>query len=143
MEREQRSVVRSGLLEFLASNPVLLDSHSRWLSAGGDRTLDKMLETVRGDLFPYTADQHVQAAFGAWVGGVSWAVRILKNLVVLANNRKEMAELLAQAEGTISPEEREAMMKLYGYSAEDLARFDKATQPAAVNTPRPAKKKEK
>ena len=90
---------RHEVYDYLEENPAVRDALATWLSSGGERTLTKLQGMARGDLFPYTAPQHVQASFGAFLGGVDWAVRTLRNAVAKSLNMEERRRMVAQAEG--------------------------------------------
>jgi len=87
--------------DFLEDNGVAKSALAEWLAKGGSDTLAIMESMARGDLFPYTAPQHVQASFGAFVGGVAWACRTLRNAVEKSNNNEERRRMQLQAEGNV------------------------------------------
>lgn len=124
MEKESAPAIRHELFDYLAAHPEAASSHANWMAAGGERILDLMVNAVRGDMFPYTAEPHVQASFGAFVGGVAWAAKMLRNLVALANNRSEALRMLAQADASLSEEERRILREHYGYSAEEIEKMN-------------------
>jgi tellurite resistance protein len=76
-------------------------------------------------MFPWDQPQHVQASYGAFVGGATWMAKLLRNVVVMANNRSEALRMLAQADGSISEEERRLLREMYGYSDEELESYKK------------------
>ena len=140
MADETKPLLRNELLDYLAGTPSALDAHSRWLNSGGEHILDKAVDLVRGDLFPYNEAPHVQAAFGAFCSGASWMARLLKKLVILTTNRKELAKMLVQAEGAFSAEEKKALRELYGYSDAELADYEKQLAGASPSKPKRVKK---
>ena len=140
MADDVKPLLRNELLDYLAGAPSALDAHARWLNNGGEKILDKAVDLVRGDLFPYNEAPHVQAAFGAWCSGASWMARLLKKLVTLSTNRREMAKMLAQAEGAFTAEEKRALRELYGYTDEELANYEKQTAGASPSKPKRVKK---
>jgi len=115
------AVPRHELFAFLDSNPSVTDAHGAWLAAGGDKLLDLAVNAIRGEMFPYDQPQHVQASFGAFVGGATWMAKLLRNLIAVSNNRAETARVLSQADPSISPEERALLRRLYGLSDEEIA----------------------
>ena len=99
--------------DFLESNPVAKSALATWLAAGGADTLNKLENMARGDLFPYTAAQHVQASFGAFVGGVAWTIRTLKNAVEKSNTNEERRRMQRQAQGHVDYATDEFMDRNY------------------------------
>lgn len=128
METESKPVVRHELFEYIAKNPKALDAHGRWLGEGGEKLLDLAVNSIRGDMFPWTAEQHVQASFGAFVAGAAWMAKLLRNLVVMNNNRSEALRMLAQVDGQLSAEERKILRDNYGYSETELDEYEKKTR---------------
>ena len=107
--------MKDNLFEYVEKNPAVLSEHAKWLDGGGKEILDRLTDMVRGDAFPYTAETHVQASFGAFVGGVSWAVRVLSVLVGLSNDKTERARMVAQSGGSLNEHEMKILEDLYGY----------------------------
>ena len=105
--------MKHDVYDFLEGNAVAKSALSTWLSSGGIDTLDKMEGMARGDLFPYTAPQHVQASFGAFCGGVTWAIRTLKNAVEKSNNNEERRRMQRQAEGNVDQTADALMDRMY------------------------------
>ena len=99
--------------DFLEGNEVAKSALANWLGSGGIDTLDRLEGMARGDLFPYTAPQHVQASFGAFLGGVAWAVRTLKNAVEKSNNNEERRRMQRQAEGNVDQTADALMDRMY------------------------------
>ncbi len=99
--------------DFLEGNGVAKSALAEWLASGGTDTLNLMEGMARGDLFPYTAPQHVQASFGAFVGGVAWAVRTLKNAVEKSNSNEERRRMQLQAEGNVEQIANSILDKTY------------------------------
>jgi hypothetical protein len=123
-DKKQQPPLRHELLDFIRDNSKLADAHAAFIAAGGDRALDLAVHAVRGDMFPWDQPQHVQASFGAFTAGAEWMARLIRQLVVLANNRSEALRTLAQTDGRLSAEERELLKRLYGYTEADLAAAD-------------------
>jgi len=137
MEKTETPVVRHELFEYLARNPKALDAHAAWLDGGGEKLVDLALGAVRGDMFPWDREPHVQASFGAFCAGAAWMAKMLKSLVVMVNNRSEALRMLAQVDGQISAEERRILRENYGYSEQEILEYEKK---AAAG--KPAKKKQ-
>jgi hypothetical protein len=121
---------RTPLDEFLDSNPAFLDAHAQWLAAGGDRFVQAMLRTVRGEAWPFNAEPHTQAAFGAYCAGIQWVARLHEALVPY--NRRRVARLEALASGDQMDsrdmtDEVRALLRESGYTDAELA---------APNTPK-------
>jgi len=130
MEKKKEPGIRHELFDYMDHNPAAVDAHGRWLSAGGERLLELAVNSVRGEMFPYDAPQHVQASFGAFVGGATWLAKLLRNLVKVANNRSEALRYLSQADGSLSLEERQILRQMYGLSDDEInGKFEK--KPAA------------
>ena len=121
--------LRNELLDFVRDNPKLADAHATFMASGGERALDLLQNAVRGDMFPWDAAPHVQASFGAFVAGASWAIRMFRNLVVLTNRRSEALRMLAQVDGRLSAAERELLRRTYGYTDAELDEFEKKNKP--------------
>jgi hypothetical protein len=130
MENTQGPAVRHALFGYLADNPQAVSEHSRWLASGGEEILSRLMDSIRGDAFPYTAEQHVQASFGAYVAGAALAIRTLRKLVEVSNNRAETARFIAQAEGAVSAAERAVLLEQYGYTEADLSKYAGRGAPA-------------
>ena len=120
MEKETTPVARHPLFEFLAANPAVLDAHAKWLSAGGEKIIELLVETMGGDMYPYTAEPHVQASFGAFCGGGAFFGKTLKRLVAVVNNRREALKVLSQADGSLTEDERVLLRQRYGYTDAEL-----------------------
>ena len=136
MEKETTPVARHPLFEFLAANPQVLSAHAAWLSAGGEKIIELLIETMGGDSFPYSAEQHVQASFGAFCGGGAFFGKTLKRLVAVVNNRKDAIKMLIQSDGSIPADERAILLRHYGYTDEELK---KAAAPKPARKPKQEK----
>jgi hypothetical protein len=133
MEKKKEPGIRHELFDYMDHNPAAVDAHGRWLSAGGERLLDLAVNSIRGEMFPYDAPQHVQASFGAFVGGATWLAKMLRNLIKISNNRTEALRMLSQADGSLSLEERMILRQLYGLTDEEIdadSKKKKAVKPA-------------
>lgn len=127
MEKKESPDVRHELFEYAARNPSALDAHGRWLEDGGEKLLDLAVGAIRGDMFPWDKEPHVQASFGAYCAGAMWMAKMLRNLVVLCNNRAEALRMLAQVDGQISEEERRILRDSYGYTERELDEYQKTS----------------
>lgn len=116
------------LFDYIAKNQRVLSAHGNWLSAGGEKLLELAERSVRGDLFPWSAEQHVQASFGAFCAGAAWMSRLLRNLVALTNDRGEALRMLIQADGQIGDETRKILLEQWGYSEAELAKYENKTK---------------
>ena len=147
MEKEtptNAAPMRHELLDFVRENPRLADAHAAFLSAGGERALELAVNSVRGEMFPWDQPQHVQASFGAFVAGATWMAKLLRNLVVLSNNRAAALRMLMQVDGAIPAEERRLLLEQYGYSEAELADYEKqnaAAKPKPKSAAKPRRTK--
>lgn len=129
MEKKEAPAVRHELFDYVARNPAALDAHGRWLAEGGEKLLDLAVDAIRGDMFPWDKEPHVQASFGAYCAGAMWMAKMLRSLVVLCNNRSEALRMLAQVDGQISEEERRILRDNYGYTEQELDEYKKSSSP--------------
>lgn len=109
---EQERQYPHELYDFLEAHPVAKDALASWLRAGGDEILKKAQDMARGDMYPYTAPQHVQASFGAFVGGVAWLARTLLNAVEKSNNANERRKMAIQATGGVEAAQNELLREM-------------------------------
>ena len=129
------------LLDFVRGNQKLAGAHAAFMAAGGERLLELAVATMRGEMFPWDQAQHVQASFGAFVGGGTWMAKLLRNVVALANSRAAAVRMLAQADGGLTADDRRVLIEAYGYTEDEIAKYEKQT--AAGPAARTAKPKEK
>lgn len=125
MSENKKPQLRHELLDFVRNAPGVADAHAKYMANGGERLLELAVNSIRGEMFPWDQPQHVQASYGAFVGGATWMAKLLRNVVVMANNRSEALRMLAQADGSISEEERRLLREMYGYSEEELESYKK------------------
>ncbi len=111
--KKKTNAVPHEVYDFLETNPIAKSALADWIASGGGETLDHIQYMARGDLFPYTAPQHVQASFGAFLGGVAWACRTLRNAVEKTNNAEERRRMQAQAEGNVDQIADSLMDRMY------------------------------
>ena len=121
---DQVSSLRNEFLDYIRHTPRVADAHARFMSEGGERLLELAVSAIRGDMFPWDQPQHVQAAYGAFIGGATWMAKLIRNAVVLAGNRTEALRMLAQMDGSITAQERQMLKAMYGYTDQELDAMD-------------------
>lgn len=126
---EKKPQLKHELLDFVRDNQKLASAHAAFMAAGGERLLELAVNSMRGEMFPWDAAPHVQASFGAFVGGGTWMAKLLRNAVALANNRAAALRTLAQADGGLTADDRRVLVEQYGYTDAEIDEFEK--QPAA------------
>lgn len=124
-ENDKPQQLRHEFLDFVRTAPGAADAHANFMKNGGERMLELAVNSIRGEMFPWDQPQHVQASYGAFVGGATWMAKLLRNAVVMANNRSEALRMLAQADGSLNEDERRMLREMYGYSEAELATMEK------------------
>lgn len=93
------------VFDVIDASPRLLDAHVEYMKAGGERLLHALNDSLRQEMWPWSADVHAQASFGAFCAGIAFAGRFLRDLPVLSRNRKQALAMMAAA-GPAAVDER-------------------------------------
>ena len=107
---------------------TLLDQHAKWLASGGEELLKAVTNMYRGDAWPWQADSHQQASFGAFMAGVDSAVKYLANLQVLLRDRNAMIERSKQMLSHLNAQTQHIMLLEMGYTEDELKKYYSAAK---------------
>lgn len=113
---------KAPIFEVTDSSPRVLDAHARFLSDGGDRLLMAVHDTVNIGIWPWDKPPEHTAQYGAFCAGVAWVCKLLRELNVVVNNRRELGEMVQSALSNAADEEqiKRMLIRDYGYTEADF-----------------------
>lgn len=106
----------------ISQNPRILEEHAVWLNSTGGPLLNVIERHIRGDLWPWDRPQHEQAAYGAFCSGAQFAIRFIRELVPMIQDKNKLAELLKQAGAKNADEDVERILAEFNFTEEDITK---------------------
>ena len=106
--------------ELLRGNDRLMNAHAKFMKAGGEELLHALSDSMGKELWPWDAEPHVQASYGAFTSGVSWTSYVLRNLVTLSRNRSELEATLSVGDSGREDQIRQYLTQSAGYRPEEV-----------------------